>query len=524
MSDQIRRKVSQDSFRRDCWVMSIVLPIAIAISIGGFSLSEVWGASRGDRRVVVCDDNIDPGTLDPFFTLSEKKLTLVYQMLEGLVRFDADAKIVPTLAESWELVDPLRLRFHLRKGVFFHNGEPFDAESVQYTLQKILNPSTKSPLAGFLDSVNRVEIVDAHTIDIVTKFPDGLLLRRLAGLVVLVPPKEYESRGSAAFSKKPIGTGPFKLKRWVEGKEIVMERNREYWDRGKPAIDELVMRFLPTVDEQLAGLLDGSVDIMTELPGTYTLKVAQNSQTHVVKKEALYAIGGHFNTDIPPFNDVRVRQAANYALNKSEFIRYDLLGNGVPIATVGTPGQIGYDTDLNPYPFDLEKAKKLISDSGIKTPVSIDLFLVPFVERPARIAKKQLESIGFEVNLHMFPEGEAVGAFKKGVWHLGMATFPSPTAHVSFSQGLLFYSKSYFSLHHDPSFDKAFEKAMMILDPEESERAFKKIENKVHDEALGLFLYQRIKTYGVRRRVEFKPYLTGMPHFVDAVSLASEGR
>lgn len=501
--------------RRFC----IVGTYGIIFLVGLLQLPKSIWAEGVRQRVVVCDDNIDPGTLDPFFTLSEKKLTLVYQMLEGLVRFDADANIVSALAESWERVDPLRLRFHLRKNIRFHNGEDFDAQSVDYTLRKILDPATKSPLAGFLYTIDKVEIVDGHTIDIITKFPDGLLLRRLAGLLVLVPPKDYETRGAAAFAKKPVGTGPFKLKRWVTGNEIVMEKNRDYWDPGYPKIDELVMRFLSSVDDQLAGLLDGSVDIMTELPGTYTLKVAQNPETQVVKKEALYAVGGHFNTDIPPFNDVRVRQAANYALNKSEFIRYDLLGNGEPVTTLATPGQIGYNTDLQPYPFDLTRAKELIRESGIKTPVKVDLFLVPFVERPARIAKKQLEAIGFDVQLHIFPEGAAVEAFKKGTWNFGMSTFPSPTAHVSFSEGLLFYSKSYFSLHHDPVFDQAFEKATMVLDQKESEQAFKNLEKKAHDDALGLFLYRRIKTYGVRRRVKFRPYLTGMPHFVDAVSI-----
>lgn len=503
----------------------------VTVSILGFSslvlsiaATEGLPQHKAIRRVVVCDDNQDPLTLDPFFELSEKKHTLIQQMMEGLVRFDFEGKLVPVMAKTWEQVDPLRLRFHLRTGVRFHNGEPFDAESVLFNFKKILDPNTKSPLAGFLYTIDKVETVDSHTIDIVTKFPDGLLLRRLAGLVVLVPPKDYETRGPAAFAKSPVGTGPFKLKKWVAGKEIVMEKNPDYWDPARPSIDELVMRFLPNVDDQLAGLLNGSVDIMTELPGTYTLKVAENPQTQVVKKEALYAVGGHFNTDIPPFNDPRVRQAVNYALNKEEFIRYDLLGNGEPVATLATPGQIGYDTDLKPYPFDLAKAKALLKEAGIKTPLVVDLFLVPFVERPARIAKKQLEFIGFDVRLHMFPEGEAVEAFKKGTWNFGMSTFPSPTAHVSFSEGLLFYSKSYFSLNHDPSFDKAFEDATMVLDPKESERAFKALERKVHDEALGLFLYRRIKTYGVRRRVKFRPYLTGMPHFADAVSVPGDRR
>ena len=166
----------------------------------------------------------------------------------------------------------------------------------------------------------------------------------------------------------------------------------------------------------------------------------------------------------------------------------------------------------------------LFRSAGIKTPIKVDFFLVPFVERPAKIAKKQLEAVGFDVQLHVFPEGEAVAAFKKGTWNLGMSTFPSPTAHVSFSQGLLFHSKSYFSMHHDPAFDRAFEEDTMILDPKESEAAFKVLERQVHEEALGLFLYQRIKTYGVRRRVKFRPYLTGMPHFVDAVTLSDRER
>jgi peptide/nickel transport system substrate-binding protein len=505
----------------------VFIIISLLVLIACYSPLNAAGEKSKENfgtRVVVCDDNLDPGALDPFFTFSEKKFTLLQQMLEGLVRFDADANIVPSLAKSWERVDPLRMRFHLRQGVRFHNGEPFDAESVRFTLERSLDPKTGSPLQGFLFSIDRIETVDSHTVDIVTKFPDGLLLRRLAGLVLLVPPKDYLKKGPSVFAKNPNGTGPFKLKKWSAGKEIVMEKNRDYWDKGLPKIDELVMLFLPNVDDQLAGLLKGSVDLMTELPGTYTLKVAEAPNALVVKKEALYAVGGHFNTALPPFDDVRVRKAVNYALNKAEFIRYDVLGNGEPVATVATPGQIGYNNALTPYPFNISKAKELLLEAGIKTPITMDVFLVPFVERPARIAKKQLEAIGINVNLHVFPEGGAVEEFKKGTWNLGMATFPSPTAHVSFSEGLLFYSKSHFSMHNDPSFDRAFEKAMMILDPKESAEAFQKLERKVYDEALGMFLYRRIKTYAVSRRIKFRPYLTGMPHYSDAVSLVNDKR
>ena len=500
----------------------MVSTVLAGLMLAGGGLVLAGNEPRKLSRVVVCDDNRDPVTLDPFYELSEKKHTLIQQIMEGLVRFDANAQVIPVLAERWEQVDPHRLRFFLRKNVKFHNGEPFDAESVRFTLQRFIDPATHSPVSGLLSSIEGVKVLDDHTVDIVTRQPDGLLLRRLAGLVVFVPAKDYAARGPEAFAKNPVGTGPFRIKEWKPNEEIVLETNRDYWSPVKPNFDELVMRFLPTAEDQTRELLKGNVDLMTELPGTYTLRVQENAKTRVIKREALYTVGGHFNTSLPPFDDVRVRRAVNLALNKEEFIRYDLLGNGEVVATVCAPGQIGHDPSLQPYSYDLAKAKALMAAAGVKTPVHMDIFLVPFVERPARIIKKQLEAIGIDVGIHVFPEGEAISAFKSQPWNLGLTTLPSPIAHVAFPMGLFFYSNSFFSMHHDPIFDRMYEKATSIMDPAESEKAFQELERKVYDDALGVFLYRRIKTYAVSRRVRFSPYLTGMPHFVDAVSLVKE--
>ncbi len=130
---------------------------AMAVILVGISLTESRSVLAGNeprkiRRIVVCDDNRDPVTLDPFYELSEKKHTLIQQIMEGLVRFDANAQVVPVLAERWEQVDPRHLRFFLRKNVKFHNGEPFDAESVRFTLQHFIDPATHSPVSGLLSS------------------------------------------------------------------------------------------------------------------------------------------------------------------------------------------------------------------------------------------------------------------------------------------------------------------------------------------------------------------------------------
>ena len=495
----------------------------------GFLIAVVLlcGAAAGlgavePKRIVVCDYDRDPGGLDPFFELSEKKHTLIQQIFEGLVRFDANGEVVPALATSWEQADPLRLRFHLREGVAFQNGAPFDAASVKYTLDRFIDPSVGAPAGGMLSSIEKVEIVSPFVVDVVTRFPDGVLLRRLAGLVTFVPPAYYQQAGSEAFGKKPVGTGAFELESWEPGKKIVLKANQHYWGPGLPRIDQLVFRFISSPEEQVSELLKGNVDIVMELPGTSTLQVKGNPGTTVIKKDSLYTVGGHFNTLKPPFNDLRVRQALNYAINKPELIRYDLLGNGEPAATMSAPGEVGYNNELQPYPYDPGKARALLKASGVKLPLTVKVFLVPFVERPAKIVKKQLAAIGIILDLHVMPEGEAVKAFKSEAWDLSFTTLPCPLVHVAFAQALLFYSRSPYSLNKDPRFDKQFEEASGATDPAESVKKFQALDKFVHDEALGLFLYRRTKTYGVSRRVKFSPYITGMPYFMDAAELEAK--
>lgn len=487
----------------------------LAMLTGAFS--DISAAAP--KRVVVCDYDRDPVALDPFFTLSEKKYTLIQQIFEGLVRFDAAGRIVPALAESWEQIDPLRLRFHLRQGVVFHNGEPFDAGSIKYTLDHLLDPSVGAAAGGMLSSIEKVEVVSPYVVDVVTRFPDSVLLRRLAGIIFFVPPAYYQRVGGAVFGKNPVGTGAFELESWETGKQLVLRANKRYWAPGLPRIDQLVFRFIASPEQQVEELLKGSVDIIMDLPGTATLRVGKSRTAGVIKKESLYTVGGHFNTQKPPLNDILVRQAMNYALDKSKFIRYDLLGNGEPVATMSAPGEFGYNEELQPYPFAPAKAKELLKKAGVKLPLTVKTFIVPFVERAAKIAKEQLAAVGIILDIQMMPEGDALAAFKREDWDMGVTTLPSPFVHVAFAQSLLFYSHSPYTLNKDPLFDKMFDEASSAVDPSESERKFRELERFVHEQALGLFLYRRTKTYGVSRKVKFTPYITGMPYFMDAVAV-----
>lgn len=471
-----------------------------------FSVRSGWG-----RDLVICDDVAGPATLDPHKQFSEKNHTLLQQIYEGLVRFDPNGKIEPALAESWERVSPLSMRFHLRKGVVFHNGEPFTAESVRYSIARYLNPETHFPAIGFISSLDHAEILDDYTVDIVTTFPDGLLLNRLAGFILIVPARYFQDEGTEAIEGHPVGTGPFLFKSMQNGKSIFLSANKSYWDPRFPKVSGLEFRFLP-LEEQIQGLLRGEVDFVTELPGTRTTETM--GKAFVIKKDTYYTVTASLKLDKKPLSDPRVRQALNYAINRDEIVRYDLLGNGSPLATMTMPGEEGHDATLTPYPFNLEKAKDLLKMAGYPGGFEINALVKDQAIRTAKIIKKQLESVGVTLNIKLTTDSSILADASSKSWDMVMAACPDPMSHSFFIQSIVLYSKSPYSQSRNEKFDSLLENMVMTLDEGERKKKAIALDRLIYDEAWSLFTYQRLKTYGVSRHVRFIPPVTGMPHFL----------
>lgn len=484
-----------------------------SVSIIIFLILAVGAMAVSGNKVTICDDVTDPLTLDPQKQFTEKNHTLLQQIFEGLVRFDPNGKIEPLLAERWERIDPLTMRFFLREDVLFQNGEPFNARTVKFSIDRYLDPSTRFPAGSFVSSISSTTIIGPYTVDIHTLYPDGLLLNRLAGFILMVPPDYVVEVGPEPFSKRPIGTGPFVYDSWIKGKQIVLKANPNYWKKGFPLASEVTFKFMP-IDLQLESLLRGEVDLITELPGTMTLRVMENKGTRVVKKESFSTVVGHFNTGKTPLSDRRVRLAINFAVNREELIRYDVLGNGKIISTLTMAGETGHNPDLAPYPFDPEKAKRLLIDAGYPDGFELKTLVRAQGERTAKIIAKQLERIGVKITIReVASDAEIIGAFQHGGWDMGFAALPDPMAHTFFGQSILLHSKSPFSLHHEPDYDRRLEQMAMELDPLLQDKMGQDLDKYIQDEALCIFTYQRIKTYGVSRRIRFTPYISGMPYF-----------
>lgn len=463
--------------------------------------------------LTVCDDVQDPLTLDPQKQFSEKNHTLVQQMFEGLVRFTPEGEIEPALATEWRRLDERTVQFKLREGVSFHNGEPFDARSVKFSVERYLDPATGFPALGFIDSIERVEIVSDFVVNVVTKFPDGLLLNRLAGFMVMVPPGHY--RGPDA-REKPVGSGAFVFKEWVKGDRIVLDANPAYWKRDYPKVGRLEFRFIP-VARQVEALLSGELDILTNLPGTRTLEVQASSRTAVVKKPTFYTVAGNFNFSRKPLSNRKVREALNLAVDRKALVRYDILGNGVPIGTLTLPGEFGHNAALPPYPYDPAKARRLLKEEGYAEGFALKVLLKVNAARTGQILAKQLERVGIRLEPTMVTDAQLFESLKnRSQWDIAIYDCPDPMHHAFFIRSIFLAGSSPFSLASDGGINERLEKMVKILDSGEQRATSEELDAYIHSEFLALPTYQRIRTYGLRRGVKFVPYVSGMPYFYGA--------
>jgi peptide/nickel transport system substrate-binding protein len=492
------------------------LGYGLIVAVGLLSGSVALAAGT----LVVCDDQSDPQSLDPHRQFSEKNHTLLTQIYDGLVRFNPRGHIEPALATSWERMDSLTMRFHLRRDVRFHNGEPLTAEAVRFTIDRYLDPQIAFPARSFLEHIERAIIVDDHTVDLVTRFPDGLLLHRLAAMVLIVPPGHLRQHGPHALEQHPVGTGDFRFDRWDRGRAIHLRANRDYWCEGHPLLEELVFRFA-TADEQLDLLMKGEVDIVTELPGTLTGSVQQDRRTQVLKQRTFWTVGALINnTPGSPLADVRVRRALNMAVDRYDLIRYDVRGNGSILATLTMPGQGGHNSELEPYPYDPQAARRLLEEAGVTLPLKLRTHVRAQSERSAKIIASHLRKIGIELEMRIFSDAQVLQSLNDPDehWDIGIAGMPDPMCHSFFIQSVLLFSQSPFSLTRDAEFDRRLMEMASTLDEQERDRLGRELDRYVHDQALSLFTYQKIKTYGVREGVAFMPYVSGMPCFCDATA------
>lgn len=343
----------------------VLLPILI-LAILPMSPSVAVAAVSGTITVGM---SIDPRTLDPRSIGGDFAWTEMHHILEPLHEFDTEGVLHPMLAESYKRLNDLTWQFKLRKNVKFHNGEPFTAASVKYTIESTLDPDLKWVNAGEVRNIAKVEIVDDYTVNLITRIPWRSMINNLAW-VYMLPPKAAKELGDR-FGTNPIGTGPYKFVRYVANAELEMTANENYWG-APPKTKTLIWKALPEDATRNAALEAGEVQAIPNVSPDIIDRLKGNKALEVVVMDGTRIVHLAFAWGRPPFDNAKVRQAFNYAVDRKALVDTILGGMGsVADRHYFHPTTFGFNEKLPPYSFDPAKAKALLAAAGYPNGIKV---------------------------------------------------------------------------------------------------------------------------------------------------------
>ena len=453
---------------------------------------------------------LDPGSWDPDDTFLVAWSNVATNIFDGLTYRGPDMKLVPGLAESWEELDEgKRLRFKLRSGVTFQDGEEFNAAAVKYTFDRLLGEAGKaSPQRANYEVIDHVEIIDDLTVDFFLKRPDPVMLTKLAGYGgMIVPPKYIEEKGDEYFNTHPIGTGAFKVVDYQPKVSVTLEANPNYW-RGAPKLDKLVYRFIDEPATQVAELQAGRVDVVVDVPFAMIPVVEGDADLAISSTAGSNVQSLFFNTKTGITTDINVRKALIMAVDRDTIVKQLLPNAAEPIASFQSALSFGHDPALKALPYDPVKAKELLDAAEIPAGSSLQIDVVgsdPTFGEVAQAVASYLQAVGITVTLKPYetsvfyndiiPNGKTGAMYQMG-W--GGWTFDfDNTAYLIYHTG-----EFYNPYNSSDELNTLLESQRPMTDKVEREKILKQIAQYVSDQAWEMDLYNPKAVYGISKRLK----------------------
>lgn len=432
------------------WILTTTTAAVLAFSP---LLAHAETAPQGGEIVVTYKDDIT--TLDPHIGYDWVNWSMIKSLFSRLMDYEpGTANLVPSLAESFEVApDGLTYTFKLRKGVKFTNGREIVAGDVKYSIERAVNPKTQGPGAGFFGAIkgfedltggksellSGIETPDDQTVVFHLSRPDATFLHVMAINFASVVPKEAVEAAAGDFGKKPVGSGSLILKDWTIGQKLVFERNPDYFVKDVPHVDKVTVEVGQEPLVALLRLQKGEVDIAGDgIPPAKFLEIknSPDGAAMIVDGEQLHTGYITLNTKVKPFDDVKVRQAVNMAINKERITRI-LNGRATAANQILPPLMPGYDKTFTGYAYDVEKAKALLAEAGHPDGFETVLYSTNTDPQPriAQAIQQDLAAIGIKAEVRALAQGNVIAAGgTEGeapmIWSGGMgwiADFPDPS-------------------------------------------------------------------------------------------------
>lgn len=386
-------------FGRRAAILAVAASLLLAACGGGGGGGE-GSSAPAEFRIAI---GIDPDTLDPAGQTTTTVQNIVDYMVDTLVDIDKDGKLKPGLATDWEVApDGLSITLTLRQGVTFHDGTPFNAEAVKFSLDRVLDPNVTVPIRGSYTVIQEVEVVDDYTVRLHLSQPSPALMAALSTTMVgIISPASVEEHGNTYTNyQHPVGTGPYVFKEYVPGERVVVEKNPDYWGE-EPYYDRVIFQVVPEAATRMSQLLSGQVDMIILPPVSDIPSLQQNPNVEVLLAPSNRTIYIAINNNDEVLSDKRVRQALNYAVDKDAIIQNVLFGAATKLDAPMAPSLFGY-CPVGAYEYNPDRARQLLAEAGVEN-LTLD-FIAPtgrYVQdfQAAEAIAGYLEDVGINVTL-----------------------------------------------------------------------------------------------------------------------------
>jgi peptide/nickel transport system substrate-binding protein len=430
---------------------------------------------------------VEPPGLDPTTATSAAIPRVVYSnVMEGLVKIDRDGKIIPALAKEYKISkDGKEYAFVLKKGVKFHDGKPFDAEDVRFTFDRLMDSQkTGTAHPEYYKDIESIQVVDSHTVKIRLKSVNSMFLFNLARPDSIIVNKQAADR----LKTEPIGTGPFKLVEWVRGDHISLAKFEEYHRKGIPYLNGVTFKFIGDPSAQIASLKAGDMDAIA-------YDVSPENALLLEKDPRFLVLNGYTTTEVilstnnsrKPFDDVRVRRAMAYAIDRGTLIKGAMSGYGVPIGSHMDPGNPYYIDLTSAYSYNPEKAKRLLAEAGYPNGFEAVIKLperFAYAKRTGEIIADMFSQVGIRLKIELVEWGQWIErVFKNADFDLTVIGHAEP-----FDINIYANPKYYFR-YDNPKFQETLKRAEMEPDPRARKELYIACQKIITEDAVNGFLY-----------------------------------
>jgi peptide/nickel transport system substrate-binding protein len=478
----------------------VAMGLCLAAAPAGFV-----AAQDAPSRVVVAQSS-DTLTLDPSVDTSPISLNLFKNIYDQLTDIKADGSVGPLLASSWESSEDAKVwTFTIKPNVKFHDGSALTIDDVVWSFTKIM-ADKKSPVAAYLAGVEKVEADGADKVKFTLKTPFAPFDRQVS-LISILPQKIYEERG-ASFAQNPVGSGPYKVVKWVKDDRIELEAFADYHG-GKVKYQQVVFRPVPSESARTAALLSGELDIVPILPPAFMETLATREGIRVEKVQSNRVVYLGFDVNVAPLDNVKLRQAIDFAIDRDALTKQLLRGLGAPVGQIVAPVTFGYDPSIKPTAYDPEKAKQLVAESGYKgEPI---LFQYPnnryaFGQEVAQAAAGYLRAVGINVDL----QGMEYSAFfplwlNKKLNGMHMFAFGPSIMDAELPLRSLYETGPARAYWSNEEVNSLIKQQRATADPAARKKLISQIWKISKENVPYAILYNEIQGYGIRDGIDWQP-------------------